>query len=126
MYQNDERCYCIRSVYDNLIFGVSAAVKKPAQYLRGEKIFLLHCKGCKHVNHSQTLFTITITVNITILIVMFMYSYCLYALFFISCFHRANWHSPTILTEVSPCFFLSCKANTRVYLAKTGHGPYSS
>ena len=27
------------------------------------------------------------------------------------------------LTEVFPCFFLGCKANTRVILAKTGHGP---
>jgi hypothetical protein len=25
-----------------------------------------------------------------------------------------------------PCFFLSCKANARVYLAKTEHGPQSS
>jgi hypothetical protein len=25
-----------------------------------------------------------------------------------------------------PCSFLSCKANDRVKLAKTGHGPYSS
>jgi hypothetical protein len=30
------------------------------------------------------------------------------------------------LTEVFPCFFLGCKANTRVKLAKTGHGPHSS
>jgi hypothetical protein len=30
------------------------------------------------------------------------------------------------LTEVSPCFFLSCKSNARVKLAKTGHGPHSS
>jgi hypothetical protein len=30
------------------------------------------------------------------------------------------------LTEVFPCFFLSCKANDRVILAKTGHGPHSS
>ena len=30
------------------------------------------------------------------------------------------------LTEVFPCFFLSCKANARVYLAKTGHGQHSS
>ena len=29
------------------------------------------------------------------------------------------------LTEVFPCFFLSCKANARVHLAKTGHGPHS-
>jgi hypothetical protein len=28
--------------------------------------------------------------------------------------------------EVFQCFFLSCKANARVYLAKTGHGPHSS
>ena len=50
----------------------------------------------------------------------------MYALFCIFCFHRANWHFPTTLTEVYPCFFLSCKANARVYLAKTGHGPHSS
>ena len=31
-----------------------------------------------------------------------------------------------ILAEVFPCFFLSCKANARVKLAKTGHGPHSS
>ena len=29
------------------------------------------------------------------------------------------------LTEGFPCFFLSCKANARVHLAKTGHGPHS-
>jgi len=42
------------------------------------------------------------------------------------CILFANWHSPTTLTEVFPCFFLSCKANSRVYLAKTGHGPHCS
>jgi len=30
------------------------------------------------------------------------------------------------LTEVFPFFFLSCRANARVKLAKTGHGPHSS
>ena len=30
------------------------------------------------------------------------------------------------LTEVFPCFFLGCKANARVILAKTGHCPHSS
>jgi len=29
------------------------------------------------------------------------------------------------LTEVFPCFSLICKANARVNLAKTGHGPHS-
>jgi len=30
------------------------------------------------------------------------------------------------LTKVFPCFFLTCKANARVKLAKTGYGPHSS
>jgi hypothetical protein len=30
------------------------------------------------------------------------------------------------LPEGFPCFFLSCKSNARVKLAKTGHGPHSS
>jgi hypothetical protein len=30
------------------------------------------------------------------------------------------------LTEGFPCFFLSCKANARVKLAKKGHGLHSS
>ena len=40
--------------------------------------------------------------------------------------HRASWHYSANLTDVFPCFFLSCKANARVKLAKTGHGPHSS
>jgi hypothetical protein len=46
-----------------------------------------------------------------------------YALF---CILFAIWHSPATLTEVFPYFFLSCKANATVFLAKTGHGPHSS
>jgi len=30
------------------------------------------------------------------------------------------------MTEVFPCFFLSCNANYRIKLAKTKHGPHSS
>jgi hypothetical protein len=50
----------------------------------------------------------------------------MYVLFCIFCFHRANWHFSATLTEVFLCFFLSCKANARVLLAKTGHSPHSS
>ena len=52
---------------------------------------------------------------------MSMYSY-----FMFMYLHRASWHSSTTLTEGFPCFFLSCKANVRVKLAKKGHGPHSS
>jgi hypothetical protein len=30
------------------------------------------------------------------------------------------------LTEIFPCFFLGCKANARVYFAKTEQAPHSS
>jgi hypothetical protein len=38
--------------------------------------------------------------------------------------HRASWHSWATLTEVFPCFFLSCKANAGVKPAKMRHGPH--
>ena len=50
-----------------------------------------------------------------------MYSYCTFMYI-----HRASWHSSATLTEGFPCFFFSCKANSKVKPAKTGHGPLSS
>jgi hypothetical protein len=43
-------------------------------------------------------------------------------------FSRAKWWNDRIdgNTKVFPCFSLSCKANARVKLAKTGHGQHSS
>jgi hypothetical protein len=52
---------------------------------------------------------------------MFMYSYWMFIYL-----HRANWHSSATMTEVFPCFFLRCKANAMVKLAKMGHGPHFS
>ena len=52
---------------------------------------------------------------------MSMYSYCMFMYL-----HRTSWHSSATLTEVFPCFFLSCKANARVKPTKTGHGSHSS
>jgi len=51
---------------------------------------------------------------------------CATVTFCIFCFNRTNWNSSASLTEGFPCFFLICKANARVYLAKTGRGPHSS
>jgi ABC-type transport system involved in cytochrome bd biosynthesis fused ATPase/permease subunit len=39
---------------------------------------------------------------------------CLCILIVCLCIHRASWNSSATLTEVFPCFFLSCKANARV------------
>jgi len=52
-----------------------------------------------------------------ILIVSLCYS-CLYVVYV--------FLDAATLTEVFPCIFLSCKANARVNLAKTGHAPHSS
>jgi hypothetical protein len=49
---------------------------------------------------------------------------CIYCMFMY--LHRTSWHSSATLTEVFPCFFLSCKANAGVKPAKMGHGPHCS
>jgi len=47
-------------------------------------------------------------------------------LVFVVVFKYLLRQSPATLTEVFPWFFLSCKANARAYLAKTGHSPHYS
>jgi hypothetical protein len=47
--------------------------------------------------------------NLCTFIVMSTYSYCMFMYL-----HRASWHSSATMTEVFPCFFLSCKPNARV------------
>ena len=51
-----------------------------------------------------------------------MYSYCCLRTLIVVCVFL----DAATLTEVFPCIFLGCKANARVILAKTGHGPHSS
>jgi hypothetical protein len=58
---------------------------------------------CRRIRQSN----LCIFCNLCIFIVRSMYSYC-----------------SATLTEVFTCFFLSCKANARVQLANTGHGPH--
>ena len=43
-----------------------------------------------------------------------------------SLLNSRNTGSSATLTEIFPCFFLSCMANAGVKLAKMGHGPHSS
>jgi hypothetical protein len=44
----------------------------------------------------------------------------MYALFWIFCFYHAHWHSSVTLTEVFPCFFLSCKGKCQRITRKDG------
>jgi len=52
------------------------------------------------------------------------YCYVYIFLLYVYISHLASWCSSAILTEVFPCFFLSCKANVRLKPAKMGHGPH--
>ena len=59
-----------------------------------------------------------------------MYSYCYLCILIVSLCHSCLcvvyvFLDAATLTEVFPCSFLSCKANARVNLAKTGHDPHS-
>jgi hypothetical protein len=51
---------------------------------------------------------------------MSIYSYCMFLYL-----HCASWQSSATLTEIFPCYFLSCKANAWVKTAEIGHGPHS-
>ena len=51
-----------------------------------------------------------------------MYSYCCVCILIVV----YVFLDAATLTEIFPCFFLGCKADARVILAKTGHGPHSS
>jgi hypothetical protein len=60
--------------------------------------------------------------------ILFVMGVCVCVCFVIcGCFVNmySDWSFLT-LTEIFPCFLLSCKANARVKFAKTGHGPHSS
>jgi len=59
-----------------------------------------------------------------------MYCYCYLCILIVSLCYSCLYVvyvflDAATLTEVFPCFFLSFKANARVNLAKTGHGPHS-
>ena len=76
------------------------------------------------------LYSLSLVVIYVFLLEEAMYSYCYLCILIVSlcysclCVFYVFLDAAT-LTEVYPCFFLSCKANARVNLAKTGHGPNS-
>jgi hypothetical protein len=80
-----------------------------------------------HLGISCTVFVLICTV-----VVLYCFVTCVcvyvYVLYCMDVLVICILYSEVFLTliEVLPCFFLSCKANARVKLAKTGHGPHSS
>jgi hypothetical protein len=77
-----------------------------------------------HLGISCTVFVLICTVVVLFCNVCIYVCVCV-CVGFVICGCFVNVYSTT-LTEVFPCFFLSCKTNARVKLAKTGHGPHSS
>jgi hypothetical protein len=65
--------------------------------------------------------------TVCLFLIVFLCFYCMFLSYCMFMYlHRASWHSTTSLTEVFPCFFLSCNSNARVNPAKMEHGPHSS
>jgi hypothetical protein len=63
--------------------------------------------------------------SVTLYCSVLLFFFCvLYCLLFLYCTVSACDVRAATLTEVFQRFFLSCKANARVLLAKTGHGPH--
>jgi len=108
---------------ESLSISVSSIIRK----------YIDHMKFVVYMAFSSIIFLYVLFVLLLLLFIWFMFcillfsfaSYvflllCLcilivmYVLFCIFYFHRANWHSSATLTEVYPCFFLSCKANVRI------------
>ena len=84
-------------------------------------------------NHSLIYFRFLFYKNMVVIYVFLleeaMYSYCYLCILIVSLCYKCLcvvyvFSDSATLTEVFPCFFLSCKANARVNLAKTGHGPH--
>jgi hypothetical protein len=68
---------------------------------------------------------IILTVCLLLLFYVY-YSYFMFIILILCLFILIVCLSMATLSEVFPCFFLSCKANARVKPAKTGHGPHYS
>jgi len=58
--------------------------------------------------------------------VLFFFNTVIYVFLLLCLCIRTAYLCMATLTEVFPCFCLSCKANARVKPTKTGHGPHSS
>jgi len=80
--------------------------------------YMCTCICCVFVLYRLCLFILSMFlfnfVSYVFLLICLYIHIAMYILFCIFCFHRAKWHSSATVTEVFPCFFLSCKPNARL------------
>ena len=101
--------------------------KRQHSYTRNKQWRCIYANSCPFTSSALQIFRPTMTVRI---------SHLLHQCYVTSSSQSDFVIIPSILLRVCykfklcqavfPCFFLSCKANARVKLAKTGHGPHSS
>ena len=113
---------CCRSKAINITYSESVSVALFIWHAKRMRSILLSSVACLAVPYFSPYFTYGTTfwekklLNIK----------CVVILYTTFAFNISYSYSSATLTEVFPCFFLSCKANAGVKLAKMGQGPHSS
>jgi hypothetical protein len=86
MLQIDKWHYCVCVCCNNATFRKCAIIRKPAQYLSINCLFLLNYEESKHIYCPETLVTITVSANITHFCELFFCPFSSYPLF------ESTWH----------------------------------
>jgi hypothetical protein len=76
-----------------------------------------------HLGRSCIVFVVICTVVVLYCFVMCVYVFVCVCGCLVICILYCDWGFS--YPKVFPCFFLSCKSNARVKIAKIGHGPHS-
>ena len=96
---------------------------------------MLQCSDGLSTKVSNIIRRLTDNMKLLLICILLLHSFIFFRFYFLSMYiYIYIWFYSCLivclcmatLTEVFPCFFLSCKANARVKHAKVGHGPHSS
>jgi len=104
--------------------GLSNKVSNIIRSLMDNMKLLLICILRVLLSHSLIFFRLYFFINVYM--VLFLFNNVIYVFLLLWLCILIVCLCMSTLTEVFPCFLLSCKANARVKPAKTGHGPHSS
>jgi len=113
------KCSGVFQCSDGLSNKVSNIIRRLMDHM---KLLLI----CTYFTVITSFHILQVLFFITVYMVLFLFNNVIYVFLFLLLCILIVCLCMATLTEVFPCFFLSCKANARVKPAKTGHGPHTS